>query len=131
MKTAICLLIVVACSGCFTPRKIDRERRVFQLQAKQGMVLAGVDVFGLKEAFQADPAGTTGAVTLDALLGAGAALAVGLVANEIDGDKGDSVTINPDIPARPDRLPQGQNGVIIYNAGDGTVNYEAGNSYGE
>ena len=95
-----------------------------RLEAKQGAVYAGVDVFGLRDAFRADPAGTVGAVTLDGLLGAGVALAGAYVADELNGDSKDGGQ-----SAKPASVPQVQADTFIYNQGNGTINFTGESSY--
>lgn len=112
MKKMGLLILLVFVSGCFTARKIDRERRVFQLQAKDGAIMAGVDVFGLKEAMKADPAGTSGAITLDAVMAAGAVFLADYVKDQMEGDSKSG-----------DKNPGIQADFVIYNSGSGSVNY--------
>jgi hypothetical protein len=98
MKTMIRICLAVAVvgllAGCATPRKVDTERRraqrvqVLKIEHSDGAVLAGVDVFGVKEAFNADPAGTTGAITLDVILAAVFAFGVDWAADEFGGSDG-------------------------------------------
>jgi hydrogenase maturation factor len=123
MKTALCLLIVVACAGCYTPRHLDKLRsqrrppQVLNLSANQGTVYAGVDVLGVKEALQVDPTGTSLALGKDTLIAVGTALGAAYAASQIDGDDGGSKA-----KAAPS-IPQIQAETVIYNQGSGSVNY--------
>jgi hypothetical protein len=64
-------------------------------------MLAGVDVFGVKEAFQADPAGTAGAVTLDAVGAALLALIADWAMDEFNSDKDTPKTPSNNAQDRP------------------------------
>lgn len=122
MKAAVLIAALAVClASCYTPRHIDNLRSqrardvALKLSANQGTVYAGVDILGVKEALQADPGGTSAALGKDAILAALAGLATAYVADQASGG-GDSKGRAPDVP-------QIQADTVIYNSGNGSINY--------
>ena len=111
MKTMIRICLAVAVvgmtAGCVTNHKVKTERKraqVLRLEHSDGAILAGVDVFGVKEAFNADPAGTTGAITLDVIIAAVFAFGADWAADEFggsDGKQGAKATATPTASPAP------------------------------
>lgn len=139
MKIVAVLLgvgLVVMASGCFTPRHVDRLRakqdnlrakqnNLMRVEAREGVVYAGADIVGVKEAIQVDPWGTLKAMGKDVLSGTGIGLGTAWVASELSNDGGGGgKSAKPNVP----NSPAIQADTVIYNQGSGSVNYSAGNN---
>lgn len=127
IRLALALAVVGLMSGCFTPQHVSTLRAkharesALKLQAKDNTVYAGIDVYGLKEALQEDPGGTSAALGKDALLAAAVAAAAAYAADQANGGSKDGGQ-----SSKPN-VPNVQADTFIYNQGNGSVNYSAGN----